>query len=690
MINLKKRLELITDKTIENDTLIRVLLEMNRVYDKEFTSKLRVFLASNNRKFDSFERKMARHYYYMNDRLVAEKLNITNGFPALRYNDEVVNDIFDKVEQILKVRDERKILRPIVERIENIQKLDNELHRAGVWLNHRIVNENSFSSIIMQYDFNGKTDKNSVIKELSVFVGESYKRLENYRYVSVVFNNRLLVDNIDYTFDVISEIAPLMENFKEFKGKFFPFKKSVKTQDLKSFLYKNEQLISDVSLDKVSKDYYSTIEYGFRFEDLLISEDTNQVILIMKKIELDEKPIPCPACLEKNARGNSYPLMFLKSWECSNHNCLERSKSGRGKRFDEYGTLRYFKLVEHEQNNIVPDKIYVEWRKDVYKNKSSIYDMLLLYYSWSAETVLVINIEQINNTHNRDLVYTTLYEFIENSQVNISLQTTKIYTLFNSISKTIKGGFLDNSFEVKSGIYNNDSSQLLSKFPENSISCAITSPPYYNAREYSQWPDFITYLVDMMINAKRVYDVMSKEGTYIYNVGDIIGQDNVFVKSQMSNRRLMLGFYSALVFKMVGFKLMGDIIWNKGEVQSKRNSTPNHFSGYLKFVNCYEHNLIFRKTTWSHQEDKKIVNFGPVIKINSKGENNYGHTAPYPLELVELIKPYTKDLDLPILDPYLGSGTTAIWCKKNGIKYVGIELNDDYFSLAIKKLKGDV
>ena len=86
----------------------------------------------------------------------------------------------------------------------------------------------------------------------------------------------------------------------------------------------------------------------------------------MKKIELDATPVPCPSCLECSGRGNSYPLMFLKSWECQNRNCPERSKSGRGKRYDEYGVFRYFKLVENKKENIIHKKIYNDWRRDIF------------------------------------------------------------------------------------------------------------------------------------------------------------------------------------------------------------------------------------------------------------------------------------------------------------------------------------
>ena len=191
----------------------------------------------------------------------------------------------------------------------------------------------------------------------------------------------------------------------------------------------------------------------------------------------------------------------------------------------------------------------------------------------------------------------------------------------------------------------------------------------------------------MMFNAKAIYNSNSdKDFTYLYNVGDIVDNDNVYVTSNMSRRRIMLGFYSALIFKIAGFRLSGNIIWDKGEVESKRNSTVNLVSGYIKYVNCYEHVLIFKKQFEKSENESRVCKIKPVYKINSKGENTLGHTAPYPIELVELIRPYVDRTNY-VLDPFLGSGTTGIWCKENDYKFIGFELNDNYFKLAKERIE---
>ena len=83
---------------------------------------------------------------------------------------------------------------------------------------------------------------------------------------------------------------------------------------------------------------------------------------------------------------------------------------------------------------------------------------------------------------------------------------------------------------------------------------------------------------------------------------------------------------------------------------------------------------------------RDILKINTVKKINSKGENILGHSAPYPLELVQgLIEIYSKENDL-VLDHFLGSGTTGIACKNTNRNFIGIELDKNYFEIAKKRI----
>jgi DNA modification methylase len=76
---------------------------------------------------------------------------------------------------------------------------------------------------------------------------------------------------------------------------------------------------------------------------------------------------------------------------------------------------------------------------------------------------------------------------------------------------------------------------------------------------------------------------------------------------------------------------------------------------------------------------RDIIKINPVIKINCKGENKLGHTAPFPAEIPEFaIKMFSYPNEF-VLDPFGGSFTSVISAKKNDRIGIGIEMNRDMF-----------
>jgi len=281
-----------------------------------------------------------------------------------------------------------------------------------------------------------------------------------------------------------------------------------------------------------------------------------------------------------------------------------------------------------------------------------------------------------------------------------------------------------------------------------SIHLMVTSPPYYNAREYSQWKNLRDYLDDMRLIIKEAYRVLDNHRVFVFNVGDIFDNDNISTTSTWGKRRIPLGAYFTKIFEEEGFTFVDDFIWDKGEVQSERHKNGNKPYPFYQYpMNCYEHILIFHKhrkdetrypcpicgclkvngnayseiglkswecknfecferseanrgkrfslktiTTQGRQEEKfaidkefikkwrrDIIKINPVIKINSKGKNTLGHTAPFPSEIPEFaVKMYSYP-DEYVLDPFGGSFTSVITAKLLGRIGVGIELNKEMF-----------
>ena len=297
-----------------------------------------------------------------------------------------------------------------------------------------------------------------------------------------------------------------------------------------------------------------------------------------------------------------------------------------------------------------------------------------------------------------------------------------------------------------------DCLDFLRRMDSESVQLMITSPPYYNAREYSQWDTLDDYLDDMSRIIKECYRVLDNHRPFVFNVGDIFDNDNRHTKSTWGKRRIPLGAYFTMIFEEHGFQFVDDFIWDKGEVQTQRHKNGNRpYPLYQYPVNCYEHIFIFYKhrldetlypcpvcgclkingnaysgvgiKSWecknldcfkrsaanrgkrfsartqlmtglqrAHNlvdEDllrmwrRDIVKLAPVIKINSKGQNTLGHTAPFPREIPEYAVRVFSGIEESVLDPFAGSFTTTIESLRLGRNSIGIELNRTLFRDAV-------
>ena len=300
-----------------------------------------------------------------------------------------------------------------------------------------------------------------------------------------------------------------------------------------------------------------------------------------------------------------------------------------------------------------------------------------------------------------------------------------------------------------------DCLDALKLMDSESIQLMVTSPPYYNARDYSQWDSLDLYLEDMRKIIRESYRVLDNHRVWVFNVGDIFHNPNTKTKSVWGKTRIPLGAYFTKIFEEEGFVFVDDFIWDKGEVQSQRNKNDSKpYPMYQYPINSYEHILIFHKhrldltkypcprcgtlnvngntqsepglQSWEcknnkctersksnrgkrfslktnltqsknrenkpNQIDKTLINkwrkdivkFSPVIKINSKGENTLGHTAPFPDDIPEMaVKMFTYAGE-KVLDPFAGSFTAPKVAAQYGRIGIGIELNKKMFEKAIK------
>lgn len=177
--------------------------------------------------------------------------------------------------------------------------------------------------------------------------------------------------------------------------------------------------------------FYEGVNYGFQFQDLIITEDGQRKLLVFQKVELDENYIPCPSCFETILRGNSYPKMLYRSFECQNPNCPSRSKSGRGKRFDYYSIKRNNKLILNNSSNYIENDLRNQFRRDIVDNNSDFLEFGIKFYTWTDNEINIIdNKQHPTKLFDRLVKSTTLDNYPSDSSYFYNLT---IYKLLKSI-----------------------------------------------------------------------------------------------------------------------------------------------------------------------------------------------------------------------------------------------------------------
>jgi len=476
-------------------------------------------------------------------------------------------------------------------------------------------------------------------------------------------------------------------------------------------------------------DFFKQINHGFTFIDCYILQiddqpqnskeinfikNENEILLIFFKHEFDDRKIPCPVCGGLKISGNSYSEIGIKSWECKNPLCSERSKTNRGKRYSEKTILMQNAAFDFSKENQIPKDLTKIWRKDCVEKweLDNLYLMLVKYFSFVGDKITVVNCEDTNLFEGKILIEKRIPEFlIPEEFLHFDQIESDIYKTFTNNNNFFDMLIYNNEEPVeeidpldidqnkeKVKIINGDCYKVLQAIGSNKIHHMVTSPPYYNAREYSQWKNLFSYLNDIYSIVKKSYDALVEGGVFFYNIGDIFDNENIIVKSTMGEKRIPLGAYTIFLFQKAGFDLLDNIIWYKGEPQSNRHKNDGNYTPYYQRpANCYEHMFIFKKKgnlrtnpdKLKNQLKSNLVKFSPVIKIGKGGVNNYGHTAPFPYIIPTLsITCFTNNGEY-VLDPFSGSGTSAITATLLNRYGIGIELSEDYAKLSIEKIKSE-
>ena len=225
----------------------------------------------------------------------------------------------------------------------------------------------------------------------------------------------------------------------------------------------------------------------------------------------------------------------------------------------------------------------------------------------------------------------------------------------------------------------------MQEIPDESIHLIVTSPPYNVGKSYEQkipFPEYRQFLQDVW---KECFRVLVHGGRIAINIGN-------------TGRRpyIPLTAYITMDMMSMGYLMRGDIIWTKGASGGARTS----WGSWLKASNPYlrdkhEYILVFSKGTLSRVEqgqstmtrDDFMSYSESVWEMQTSSAKAVGHPAPFPVELPQrLINFYTYQDDT-VLDPFMGSGSTAIAAERLERKWVGYEIHEPYIRLAEARIE---
>jgi DNA modification methylase len=202
-------------------------------------------------------------------------------------------------------------------------------------------------------------------------------------------------------------------------------------------------------------------------------------------------------------------------------------------------------------------------------------------------------------------------------------------------------------------ILHGDVHACLSSLKDESIDCAVTSPPYWGQRDYGfdgqvgNEPELIEYIGKLVEIFRVLRRKLKPEGVFYLNVGD------KYLNKYGNSPLGMIPFKLAYYMVLDGWVLSDTIIWYK----------PNHMPSSVKnrFTNTYEPVFVLARSV-NNYHSNHVSNAGTlhdnVLKVSLQ-QVPYKHMATYPEKLVENLIGFGLPARSMIVDTFAGSGTTA-------------------------------
>lgn len=239
---------------------------------------------------------------------------------------------------------------------------------------------------------------------------------------------------------------------------------------------------------------------------------------------------------------------------------------------------------------------------------------------------------------------------------------------------------LDNS--IVNQIYPH-SSENMNELPDNSVHLMITSPPYNVTKEYDQNLTLSQYLQLIENVMKETYRVLINGGRACINIANVGRKPYI-----------PLSDYIGRIMSDIGFNNRGQIVWDKaasaggscawGSWKSASNPSLRDVHEYILVYS--KGNLSRKKGIDTIRKEDFLEWTKSIWKMNTESAKRVKHPAPFPEELPHrLINLYSFENDV-VLDPFMGSGTTAVAALKNRRRFIGYDISEEYIKIAKERL----
>ena len=232
-------------------------------------------------------------------------------------------------------------------------------------------------------------------------------------------------------------------------------------------------------------------------------------------------------------------------------------------------------------------------------------------------------------------------------------------------------------------IHQGDCAEIIRELENDSIDLVITSPPYNVGIDYGEYDDNIP-----MAN----YSVMIEE-MFVVLDWKMKNTGRICINVSLKNENGIVDIPSIIKEKAenIGWEQRFEIIWNKGNSESSSAWGSWRSPSSPRPIFNHEYILIFDVGDENKDSEKTLPKdeFMKYVKSvwNISPETSSKHPAAFPKEIVRrLIKLNSYEEDI-VLDPFIGSGTTAVVAEQLNRKWIGIDLNADYVEMSRNRIE---